>query len=358
MDLTIRNGNTGSGLAPAQKLLGFELDGGWRVVEPVSRPTDATGGNFSEGYIVENSDGKRGYLKALDFSGALQSSDPARELQQMTTAFNYERDLLDRCKRKRLSRVVISIDHGAVRVEDSPAGVVQYLVFDLADSDIRAQMDVGVKFTVAWALRALHNIATGLSQLHKEGIAHQDLKPSNVLVFKGTPKIGDLGRAVCKGEKPPHYDHHISGDFLYAPPELLYGHVSHDWNKRRYGCDAYLLGSMATFLFVQSSMTGLLMGDLDVTQHWRIWAGSFTEILPFLRQSFNRALDQLGENVPVDFRKDVLEVVQQLCDPDPDLRGHPKARLSLGNQYSLERYISRFNLLASQAEFMLGRILG
>src|SRR5688500_2118674 len=92
--------------APATRLLGAKLAGGWTVTKKLERPPNATGGQFSAGYEVENEDGRRGFLKALDFSAAFDNPDPARELQAMTTAFNFERDLLERCKAKRLDKVV------------------------------------------------------------------------------------------------------------------------------------------------------------------------------------------------------------------------------------------------------------
>ena len=39
---------------PAKQLLGRVLDGKWRVIELVPRSQDATGGRFSQSYIVES----------------------------------------------------------------------------------------------------------------------------------------------------------------------------------------------------------------------------------------------------------------------------------------------------------------
>jgi hypothetical protein len=82
---------------PAEKLLGLDLDGGWKVVEAVERSPESTGGNFSRGYLVERADGTRGYLKALDLLRAMGEDDPAAVLQAMTEAFNFERRICERC---------------------------------------------------------------------------------------------------------------------------------------------------------------------------------------------------------------------------------------------------------------------
>lgn len=240
-------------MCPAQMLLGRELPKGWKVVEQLPAPSErgGTGGHFSVGYIVEGPDGKQAFLKALDLSSAFHAPDMMSELKRMTTAYTYERDLLAKCKAKNLDRVVVAIDDGQVQVENFPAPV-PYLVFQRADGTVREHLvNLAGSVELAWKLRALHHIATALRQLHGLRVAHQDLKPSNVLVFAGREsKVGDLGRASTMDDPQPHDDCQFAGDRTYAPPELLYGFGSRDWNERRFGCDAYHLGSMVIFFFL------------------------------------------------------------------------------------------------------------
>jgi len=337
---------------PAQQLLGKTLEGGWEVLEPATASASATGGWFSHGYIVQSADGERAYLKALDFSRALQSPDPARLLEATTQAFNFERDLCKKCCDRGLSRVVKAIADGKIVVDPGqPASVVQYLIFELADGDIRSQLDSTRGFEHAWALRCIHHVATGLRQLHGTGIAHQDLKPSNVLVFKARgSKVGDLGRAAARGIEAPHDGVPIPGDSAYAPPELLYGYQDPDWNRRRLGCDAYLFGSMIVFVFGLTSMTALLLANIHSDHHWRSWCGDFDEILPYLRDGFGRAVRDFSRSVPNTLSDEIVGAVRELCEPDPRLRGHPSQRRGEGAQYSLERYISQFDRLARKAE--------
>lgn len=345
---------------PHELLEGMSLQNGWRVVEKLAKPDAGSGGAFSCGYIAEHSDGQRGYLKALDFfSGLPESDDPARALEPLLKAFNFERDLLDRCRAKGLSRVVIALDDGAVTVPDVPGpSTVQYIIFELAEGDVRTQMARADALDVAWALRSLHQMAVGLQQLHSISVAHQDMKPSNVLLFNDlkSSKLADLGRAAAKGEESPHYHLLVAGDCGYAPPELLYSAEPRSWEARRLGCDAYLLGSMIASLFTTVAMTPLVMMGLEPRFHWRQWPGSYEEVLPYVRAAFSDAVTYVAEEFPPDFNSDLTEALQQLCEPDPSLRCHPKDRRPRsGNPYSLQRYVSMFNLLATTAEFRFAR---
>src|SRR5439155_2254454 len=137
------------------------LDGDWTVVEAIELAEDHTGGHFSQGYVVKRKDGLQAFLKALDFSKALTSEDPARALQAMTEAFNFERDILSQCRG--LDRIVRVYGEGKVTVSGQ---TVQYLIFELAKGDVRSYVLISKRFNLVWTLRALHHVATGLSQLH------------------------------------------------------------------------------------------------------------------------------------------------------------------------------------------------
>jgi len=353
--------------SPARQLAGRSLSDGWVVLAPVTRAPGATGGHFSQCYIVESSEGKRAFLKALDFSEALFSPDPARALQAMTEAYNFERDLLSKCRDAKLDRIIKAIGEGRIVIPGTPAGgVVQYLIFELADGDIRSHLAAVGRLELAWTLRCLHHVATGLKQLHGQGIAHQDLKPSNVLICeRSESKLADLGRAAYRGRVSPHEDCQCAGDYGYAPPELLYGFVPTDWAQRRQGCDLYLLGSMVVFFFTGLSMTSLIWDELHPSLRWptrdpaqqSFWTGTYDQVLPYVRDAFDRATRKLGTSMKHSkLRSDLCEIVLQLCHPDPSLRGVPAGVRGMTPQFSCERYVSRFDLLERRAR--LGRYDG
>jgi serine/threonine protein kinase len=339
-------------VSPAEELVGLSLDGGWKVISRIQRPPGATGGFFSQSYIVESQDGGNAFLKALDFTAALSNSDdPARVLQALTQVFNYERDLLAACKDRRLSRVVTVVAEGKVRVRNTIDGLVQYLIFEQADGDARTLMDASEQFDISIRLRALHHVATGLRQLHGLDIAHQDMKPSNVLMFSDGSKVGDLGCASQKGNGNPRDECHIIGDPTYAPPELLYYHVPADWDTRRFACDLYLMGSMIAYFFTGSGFTPLWRTRLHASHDPNVWSGGYADVLPFVRDAFDSAVREFEEHVVnPKLQRELSQMLQQLCDPDPLLRGHPSNRMgAAGNRYSLERYVSHLDLLSRRA---------
>jgi hypothetical protein len=165
------------------------------------------------------------------------------------------------------------------------------------------------------------------------------------------PKLGDFGRSSQVGKTALHDGHGIAGDPVYAPPELFYGNVPSDWATRRYGCDAYMFGNLLPFFFANANMSSLLQDELDLTHKWGRWAGSYSELLPYLVDAFGKTLNKLERNFPTLFRSELRGITYELCHPDPSKRGHPKDRAL--NQFSMERYISAFNRMAKKAEIAL-----
>jgi eukaryotic-like serine/threonine-protein kinase len=338
----------------ACRLEGKTLDGGWKVLQRVQQDPDATGGHFSVGYLVEHNDGRKGYLKALDYAKAFsgQSKPVSIALEELTASINFEKYVLARCRDRRLDRIVISIADGTYVDGQPGVDTVEYLIFELADGDVRKHMKVVGKLDVLWRLKALHHIATGLHQLHTNDIVHQDIKPSNILVFKGDlSKIADVGRSACRGQIPPHFSSLFAGDWTYAPPDVLYQFALPDQIMRPLSFDAYLLGSMVVYFFTSHAMTPLLLSELHPAYaDWEHYAGSTDDIKLHLQDAFGRAMDAFARHVPECLRTPLVSIVRHLCEPDPTRRGHPDERPGTLNQFSLQRYRTTFDLLLKRAE--------
>lgn len=342
-------------MSAADKLLGLHLKDGWKVTRHLPRGPNSTGGMFSQSYIAEKGTAV-GFLKAFDFSPAMEPDvDMANEIQKLIACYNHERAILDHCRGRRLSKVVVALDHGDVQVPGMGPmeGRVFYLIFEMAEGDVRVQMDTSTACDALWCMHALKDITLGLWQVHKEMIAHQDGKPSNVLAYPGPSfKVADFGRSSRKGQPAAHDDCKIAGDRGYAPPEQLYGFVHPEFTNRRIGCDLYMLGNLAAFLFSGVNITPLLLSKLDPQHHPRAWGGNYEQVLPYVRNAFSAVLADVSPLIDKRVRTDVLGLVREFCDPDLQRRGHPE-HLGRPTQFSLERYVSRMDLAAKRLSVLI-----
>lgn len=335
-------------MSAADQLAGLTLQNGWQVTRHLTRNPNGTGGTFSQSYEVKNGN-RVGFLKAFDFSQAFdQGVDTVEAIQNLVEAYNHERDVLSHCGERRLSNVVLAIDHGSVQVPglSQMEGRVFYMIFEMAEGDVRVQMDLSSRFDALWCMRALRDVCLGLHQVHREMIAHQDAKPSNVLVYdRNNFKVADFGRSSMRGQAARHDAYPVAGDRSYAPPELLYGFMHPDFIPRRVGCDLYMLGNLAAFLFSGVNVTAHLFSVLDAQHHPTNWGGTYEEVLPYLENAFSTVLDNIRPLIDDVVRDDVVVLVRELCEPDLSRRGHPRG-MGRAGQYSLQRYVSHLDLLA------------
>lgn len=336
----------------ADNLTGYTLPGNWRVRDKVPRRPDDTGGRFSVSYIVER-DGQEAFCKVLNFGWILDAQgegDPARRMQQATEYYNFERDIAKECVG--LSKVVTAIADGQTFFEDFRVGTISYIIFEMAESDVRRMLNATAFVDFAVKFRLLRDLATGVRQLHSHRIAHQDIKPSNLLIFQEdglhSGKIGDLGRVVLADRPGPFNDLVFAGDQAYAPPEALY-HASIDgFGPRRLAADLYQLGGMLAFCLTGFSINMYLRSELLPEMCWDNWAGTFDEALPYLTDAMGRVIPEVVGRLPESMKEPGARILRQLCEVDPRKRGDTR-RVGRPNQYSLERFVSALDLLAAQA---------
>lgn len=341
-------------ISAVHDLEGKELSNGWHVIKKVEPKPGATGGNFSVCYIVERK-GQKGFLKAINILSFLRDDIPGltEAMAELLNTFNYEKEILTRCKNKNFSKVSRLLDAGYDNFPGYLIANVYYLIFEKADGDVRAHLNFSSLIDNAWKLRSLHNIAVGLKQLHSIGVSHQDLKPSNVFIYENvTSKIGDLGRSLCENLESPHAKLDFAGDTRYAPPEVFHKFLLSEWINRVYAIDLYLLGSMACFYFTNLSMTALL--SQKINSGINILSLDFENALPYWINAFDAVIDEFENHVKNISKKELLiDALRMLCNPDPRKRGHLMNIKEYGSNYNLERFVGLFNLLASEAEYQL-----
>ncbi len=340
-------------ISAVHALEGRTLKSGWTVTEKASFKPGSTGGNFSVCYLAEK-DGQKGFLKAINILAFFREDvDLLQAMGEMINTYNFEKEILSKCNSKNLTRVSKLLDASFENIPGFMVPNVYYMVFEKADGDVRNHINFSRSIDDAWKLRSLHNIATGIKQLHGIEISHQDVKPSNVFIFdKVVSKVGDLGRALCETISSPHASMNFAGDPRYAPPEVFHKFVMPDWKDKVFAIDCYLLGSMACFYFTGQSMTALLSQKINPSIN--IISLNFENALTYWVQAFEEVLLVIKEHTNnIENQDKFISAIRMLCYPDPRNRGHFKDIQSAGNNFQLERFVEIFNLLARKAEYKI-----
>lgn len=329
-------------------LKGKVTPGGWLIGDQVSFADDHTGGHFSDCYFVEK-DGKNAFLKALD----IEKFDIA-DLLGLLAGFEYESDLLKLCRERKLGRIVQVIESD--RVERDPAAspllrYVPFLIFELADGDIRDSVDLSKAVSDQWRFQILHQTTLALLQLHREQIAHQDLKPSNVLLFGDQRlKLGDLGRSSLRGKPAPHDGMAIAGARNYAPFEQRYSYLREDWLERRLSADVFHLGCLVVFAFTNICFPEYVLSRLAEPYRPGAWGDSYEMVIVHIQSAIVEAVAELSSEFPESFRTELVDIVRDLCHPDPAKRGRTGVELRVNpGPLWLQRYVSRFDILEKRA---------
>lgn len=329
-------------------LKGKTTPGGWLIGENIDFAADHTGGHFSDCYLVEKN-GEKAFLKALDIE-----KFRIEQVMGLMAGFQYESELLELCRAKKLGRIVQVIESDRVERDPNAPPVlrhVPFLVFELAEGDIRDSVDLSKAVSDQWRFQILHQTTLALMQLHKEQIAHQDLKPSNVLLFGADSlKLADLGRSSLRGKPAPHDSLEVAGAQNYAPFEQRYSYLREDWRERRLSVDVFHLGCLVVFAFTNICYPEYVLGKLANVYRPGIWGDSYELVIEHLQAANIEALADLSVEFPERFRADLMAIVRDLCHPDPTKRGRTgaEARINTGSLW-LQRYVSRFDILEKKA---------
>jgi len=166
--------------------------------------------------------------------------------------------------------------------------------------------DVDCRLKPGMAMAILRECLSGVSALHREGIVHCDLKPSNVMVKRtGQVKIVDTGSAFWMGNPPEGQPCSVE----YAAPEVLEGY------RATTQSDLASLGYMMIEMLTGARpFAGLLYHDLIEAK----------KTLP----------ERLGNLLPRDefaFLEPLTRFLRRLIDPDPIRRFATAGEAELSN---------------------------
>lgn len=113
-------------------------------------------------------------------------------------------------------------------------GDLEYIVMELAEMDLLELVNALGSIDEDVARHFFRHLIHGVAACHKEGVAHLDIKPDNLVIIddgsrNGRVKLTDFGlSAVCRGPNGPVMLCKACGSNGYASPEILKGLEPYD----------------------------------------------------------------------------------------------------------------------------------
>lgn len=365
--------NNTATVSPKDMLLGKTIKDGWCLVERLEKKAGDSGGTFGTGYLAARGMGELAFVKAIDYVAAFAGGNLARDLLRVTQEFEFEREILEFCTNKGMTKVIHFYGHDELSADGSgnPMMKVSCLIMEAGDKDLRRLVlsnGAGAGAGCAWNLFILSDIAQAVAQLHLSDIAHHDVKPSNVIAIKDLKKsifqdaapaplggiaarqevkIADLGRVLRKNEAGPFNAYGFAGDKRYQPLEASYGHTPVDWVDSREAADAYMVGSLVFYLFVGVSLQDLIAQYIQPKFYPVNYAQYDQALIAILVDATARAIhEHLRPSLPAEFVDEIMAITLALTHPDPKQRGDKRSRKQLGRRVGMDRIHQRLLLLA------------
>ena len=216
-------------ITPKHQMEGRKLPSGWTIVEQLKASNGSSGGTFGVGYIATKGT-EIAFVKVIDFVEALRNPDPMYELTKLLNNANFEKEVLEYCTARGMSRIMKFIGHEYIYTNETedPMSRVSCLIMEAGEKDLRRLIQQTGSNSCPWYLQVMNDVALAITQLHKGGIAHLDIKPSNIIAVSENTKssshvmkVADLGRVVRKTQVGPFDNASWPGDLRYSPPEAL-----------------------------------------------------------------------------------------------------------------------------------------
>jgi serine/threonine protein kinase len=317
----------------ANELIGITLCDRWEIKKLLHDGPQESGGNFGVGYIVYDLQEKQErFLKVVDYQRRMRD---IAQLTRLLTEAQFEVAIQKYCTEKRMSKVVRMIANGQL-IFKKTASDDEYtflaIVMERGEGDIKNHVHYAPNQSPSWKLAVLRDVALAVLQIERANLAHNDVKPSNIIRFKSngdnhSVKLGDIGRVVRKDGQGPFDGMDWAGDPRHKPIETLYGWKEPDWQNRRTAADAYMLGNLMAYLFAGASVTERVINSLPPEYQPANYAGSYRQILDVVRHTWISVVEsQIGPAFPEDLRDKLKVIFCSLTEPDPKERGDKSAR--------------------------------
>lgn len=339
--------------SPARAYLTQTLAGRYQLVEHLAD------GNFS--HVFKAIDQPHNAVVAAKMLRLDAAVHPDSALE-----FKHEGKLLNLLRSS--SRVVSLLDSGSseitVNINGTPAPLqVSFHVLEHADGALSELLPLREELDWRDRLSMFRDVVLGVHQMHLKYIVHRDLKGSNVLLFDTASaqviaKVSDLGRSRNL-EQPPRFDVEAyaagRGDKSHAPPEHLWnlGRFDHTSHRR---ADIYLAGSVLFELATGVGITSMTFADWNAhssaaaNMSQRDRETAYGAAARLMVEAHESALGVLADEVPKQIRHLVVDLVRQMCHPDPTRRER-RFRIERSNPaWGLQWAIRRIDIIIKNLE--------
>jgi len=184
--------------------------------------------------------------------------------------------------------------------EDKPRRLI-YLVMELLEGESLANRLMREPVPLRTAVRWFHRLAMGLQHAHERGVAHRDVKPSNIMLLEsGEVRLVDFGIAVTDDGPPITQTGIVVGTFSYLAPEAFL-----EANPDLTMCDQYSLAQV---------LCEVLTGQASFPRPGGVEEGRWMALLA-RQKSDSQGLDP-GEGLPSGLRA----IIRRATQRDPSKR--------------------------------------
>jgi len=207
-----------------EKIKEFNMDD-YKIIKRIGE------GTFAKIYLAEDKNSKRYCIKKLIANDEIEVQKYSKEYELM---HSYEHNNILKIHGKFINKLDVTT-------------YVIYILTELAEKDWGMEIKARAKKKLYYEEKELVSILKQLTDcmlhLQKNNISHRDIKPQNILIFKGIYKLADFGEAKKVTNKKNKMNT-IRGTELYMSPQLFNGFNNNMKNvfHNSYKSDIYSLG--------------------------------------------------------------------------------------------------------------------
>jgi serine/threonine protein kinase len=161
-----------------------------------------------------------------------------------------------------------------------------------------------------WLYQKFGCLASAIYYIHRNGIRHKDLKPSNILLTSSGIRLTDFGTSTDFSDRPSSESNNGErGTHIYFAPEV----AAHQVSGRP--ADIFMLGCVFLEICWSICMPKKTMKDLAIVRR-----GPFQANLSTVRRQCLDCIEDASADPHVTTLQHLLLLIREMLDPDPTKR--------------------------------------